>query len=750
MWYVAARPIVHPTAVSHVELSSDGNRLLTVAGGSVYVWDPRTGTKLGGPLEISPGTGVAAHLRPGSTQVITVTGTEVSVWDGALTKRLWRFARPSIESAEYSTDGARINIQSDDALLVYDPNTFAPVRNLPFGWEFTSVVDTSRRWIAQQEKPKTLLITDVATGKQKQFGYAGALAAFDVSPDANLFVVGAEDGQLALGNFNAGTFLKQSFTTKPLTMLRFSPAGDAVISVSDKTAQLWSIGDFTERGKEIARAQHIDGDSVRFTDDGSRVFIRSGDRALFHDAMSGNEVSAPMWRDGTITSSSISADGTRVATVVANQLSADIWSTPGMLGAVNVHAYGSLGTIVSKDGSRTGTYEDDGDAIAIAIWDNASGKLLRKIPNYRSVSPDLRTALLNGDELQLMDVDTGRVQPLLGEQVASVAISADGTLVVFTRAGMLKLLKPDGEVIASFTGESPRPSSMSLSPDHSRLLTAYLKRSRLWDTKTGRPLKNFEGYSRMSTDGRFIVVRSGRDAILVDAQSGKPVHTFNHDFTVASAEFDESSQYLTTVTADAFAHVWNLADFTEKRVPTHLSGTSVIANIDRDTNVLAARSRTLGEGELQLWDMALDVPVSPRLFDRNVGRPTISIQRPLCVNGRTATRLLRLEDVKPQDAAIVAGLAELVAGVKIEHGAPTPLDKKNSLPATTPKNATVAGLLNAFRFTSPDRPAFPGAKVTVDQFIRQRLNDEANPKDRETVRRELALLYPGASALTSR
>ena len=533
-------------------------------------------------------------------------------------------------------------------------------------------------------------------------------------------------------------------------MLRFSPAGDAVISVSDKTAQLWSIGDFTERGKEIARAQHIDGDSVRFTDDGSRVFIRSGDRALFHDAMGGDEVSAPIWRNGTITSSSISADGTRVATVVANQRSVDIWSTPGMLGAVNVHASGILGTIVSKDGSRTGTYENDGADIAISIWDNASGKLLRRIPNYRTVSPDLHTVLLEGDDLALMDVDTGRVQLLVREQVANVVISADGTLVVLTRARMLKLLTPDGEVIASFNGEAPRTTSMSLSPDHSRLLTAYLKHSWLWDTKAGRKLNKIDGYSRMSNNGRFVVVRSGREAMLLDAQSGKPVHTFSHDFNVSSAEFDESSQYVTTVTVDAFAHVWNLADFAEKRVPTHLSGTSLVANIDRDTNVLAARSRTLGEGELQLWDMAIDVPVSSRLVDGNGGRPTISIQRPLCVNGSTATRLLRLEDVKPQDAAIVAALAEFVAGVRIEHGAPAPLDRKNSLPAAKPGNATVAGLLNAFRFTSPDRPAFPGAKVTLDQFIRQRLSDEPDPENRETVRRELVLLYPGATALKSR
>jgi len=750
VWYVPAREITHPAAVSQVELSSDGNRLLTIAGGAVYVWDARTGTKLGGPLEISPGTGVAAHLRPHSTQVITVTGTEVSVWDGALTKRLWQFAQPSIDSAEYGADGARINIQSDNALMVYDANTFAPVRKLPSSWEFTSVIDTSGRWLAQQQKPKTLLITDMATGRSKQFDYDGSPAAFDVSPDGNLFIVGTEDGQLALGDFNAGKFLKQSFATKPLAMLRFSPAGDAVISVSDKTAQLWNIGDFTERGKEIARAQHIDGDSVRFTDDGSRVFIRSGDRALFHDAMGGDEVSAPIWRNGTITSSSISADGTHVATVVANQRSVDIWSTPGMLGAVNVHASEILGTIVSKDGSRTGTYENDGADIAMAICDNASGKLLRRIPKSRAVSSDLHTALLAGDELGLMDVDTGRVQPLVREQVANVTISADGTVVVLTRAGMLKILKPDGEVIASFNGEAPRTTSMSLSPDHSRLLTAIQRRSRLWDTKTGRPLKDVEGYSRMSNDGRFVVVRSGREAMLLDAQSGKPVHTFGHDFNVASAEFDESSQYVTTVTVDAFAHVWNLADFTEKRVPTHLSGASLVANIDRDTNVLAARSATLGEGELQLWDMALDVPVSPRLFDQYVGRPTISIQRPLCVNDGTTTRLLRLEDVKPQDAAIVAALAEFVAGVRIEHGAPAPLDKKNSLPAAKPGNTTVAGLLNAFRFTSPDRPAFPGAKVTVDQFIRQRLNDEANPKSRETVRRELVLLYPGATALKSR
>jgi len=322
----------------------------------------------------------------------------------------------------------------------------------------------------------------------------------------------------------------------------FSPGGELVVSASDdKTIKLWDA-DTGRLIKTLSGHLHFVR-SVAFSPDGRLIASGSVDKTIkLWDVTSGQEVATLAGHKDTISGLAFSPDGRYVASSAVN----------------------------------------DTDT---RLWDIAAKKQIRSIENkysFRNVafSPDGRYLALVGSWLRIYDLPTEEiVQVIKHFSPTKVDFSPDGKYLACGGGGGLSLIDAkSGEVTLQLSKKTKLDTAYS--PDGRYVLSCgYDERARLWDAKSGRVIRVFEGHTddirslAFSPDGRQIITGSADFTVkLWDAESGVEVRSYKgRSASVNSILYSPSGNYVISGSADSTVKMWDLMNAKQDKV---LSGHS--------------------------------------------------------------------------------------------------------------------------------------------------------------------------------
>jgi WD40 repeat protein/class 3 adenylate cyclase len=430
----------HEDVVTGLEFSPDGQYVATSsADGTATVWNWEASATtasmqelltLDHPEDIVYGV----HFSPDGSRLLTGIAAGARMWDMPSGQELLTLEG----SGEYavpifSPDGTR--------LVLIDADRTVGVLDAASGEElYRLICHPAPNWLAVSPDGTRLL----ASGEE------GTAKVCDLSPDRELLILSGHPS---------------------VTRLRVSPGGTRLATAGvEGSAKVWDLAS----GQELLTlAGHEDWvEAVAFSPDGDRLATASSDgTAKVWDlspardtgsetsvaATSGQELLTLVGHEGPVFALSFSPDGTRLATIGADE-TVKVWDAES--GQELLSWYGhddfAFGLAFSPDGSRLTTIGTDE---MLKVWDAATGQEITSIA----------TAQLLYD--LAMSRDGSRL----------VTGNRDGTATVWDLS--------TGEALQTLGSETTPIVGVALSPDETRLATGSFDGSvRVWDLSSGQEL----------------------------------------------------------------------------------------------------------------------------------------------------------------------------------------------------------------------------------------------------------------------
>jgi WD40 repeat protein len=542
----------HEMSVNSAAFSPDSARLVTASDdGTARIWDARTGQPLvilkepdheRAPGGTRPGGSsvYSAAFSPDSARIVTGSDDGIArIWDARTGKSLATLeesrSRPGkVYAVSFSRDGARLVTASYDG--------------------------AARIWDARNGKRLRLLQPSDAKGP------AAPMTCADFSPNGQLVVTASWDATARVWNAQTGELLH---------VLSHRPAVKAAsLPRSSQGARLITVMDVDQSPPSSVNA-------AAFSPDGARIVTASNDRtAWLWNAVTGEPMGTLRGHSGGVTSAAFSRDGGRLITA-SEDGTARVWDarngTPigvlrGHIGRVNSAAF-------SPDGMRIVTAGDDRTARLWGLREDSSLIALRghtrQLSSVVFSSDDTRIVTADDQTIRLWNARSGASLVAFQSNVGNVRaafISADSARIVTTSDGgpaeLWNVSSPQKPIatlrhdIATAPEDDPgyrgAVRTAAFSPDGKRVVTGSSndKSARIWDARTGAPLKTLEGHENgvelvaFSPDGARLVTITAQTASrrygqyralrLWDARTGEavkkieivsdvPVFTFSPD-----------------------------------------------------------------------------------------------------------------------------------------------------------------------------------------------------------------------------
>jgi WD40 repeat protein len=569
----APKVYVHPDAVTAFAMSSDGNRIVTVAADKqARIWNltqpaaERTYNLNGQPITavaFAPDNATVAiaavdktlSIRNGDKEVkkivlpaeartIAFNSTGATVAVGLADNNVRLFAVGDAKEAKssaahtaavtamaFSPEGDLIlTAGADKTVRIWDAAATAAKGKIDLTMSPVSLAvskDGSRFAVGGE---KSVAVFTLADNKA-----AGAITTpadvkgIALSVDGQRVAVACADNRIRV--YGPDLKLQEVFVHDgAATGVAFHPDGKRVVSTSaDKSLRLWNPA-------LVAQAAHAGPVRQLFiTPDGARVLSAGDDKQLrIWDAKTGKEQKAIAAGDAAITALSATADAAKVATAGADK-TAKVWTLADGKAVTTVSLPGPGQTVaISPNGSRLAVAFAEGTANRLRVYDAVGGRELQALPDpagtVRSLLflADNRTLIVAGDDKNLTTHD--------------VAVQA---------------------AVAVHTGGA---AGVALNPASPQALTAGADKTiKLWDLATGKEARTVatlgEAVTNLTVSRDFALVSAaaGKTAKVIQVADGKEVASLAHQADVVSMNFSADKARLITGAADNVARVWEVA-----------------------------------------------------------------------------------------------------------------------------------------------------------------------------------------------
>jgi WD40 repeat protein len=372
--------------------------------------------------------------------------------------------------------------------------------------------------------------------------------------------------------------------------LAFTPDGKTLISASqDGKVRFWDVPTLKERLQLNAKMVPIG--TLALTRDGKTVAVGSWVNSLrLWDAATGKELFQDFrGHAGSVLTVAYAPDGKILASGGDAQDDVILWDASTGQPLRQLPVYRPRHVLFSPDGRALLT---NGFSNFMQIWDVATGKELFKLRKAQpevatsiALSPDGRTLISGHSKLAVWDPATGKLLrelPLSSAYPPSMAFAPDGsTVAVGTAGGAVHLwnLRAGRENLV-LRGHEQGVRSVAFSPDGAALLSGSLDQTVcLWEIATGKEVFRFRHPGRevtcvaFSPDGT-ILASSGNSVgpdrasgasnkiLLWDARTGKELHQIRERGThVAALSFSPDGTWLAAGLQDTTVLVWDTAPF---------------------------------------------------------------------------------------------------------------------------------------------------------------------------------------------
>jgi uncharacterized protein with WD repeat len=275
----------HKSSVHSVAFSPDSKRIVSGGGGTVKVWDAKTGQEIH-TLKGHKSSVHSVAFSPDSKRIVSGGGGTVQVWDAKTGQEIHTLKghKSSVHSVAFSPDSKRIVSCGGETVQVWD-------------------AETGQATLTLKGHSSTVLSVSFSPDGKRIVSSCGCVGLSLAPPPPEVKVWDADTGQQTL-TFNGHR--------DPITSVSFSPDGKRIVSGSlDETAILWNAA----TGQELLTLKgHTDYvTSVAFGPDGKRIVSASNDRTVkVWDAVTGQEILTLRGHLSGVRSVAFSPDGRHI------------------------------------------------------------------------------------------------------------------------------------------------------------------------------------------------------------------------------------------------------------------------------------------------------------------------------------------------------------------------------------------------------------------------------------------------------
>jgi WD40 repeat protein len=450
------------------------------------------------------------------------------------------------------------------------------------------VFDPDNRWVATGSTDSTVIIWDIATGRELRVlqGHEGAVRALSCSRDGRLIASGA----------------------------------------SDKLIKLWDV----QTGKELLTLTSHKSmvESLAFSGDGKSLASGGADNSvIIWDVKTGQSLSTFSEHTGSVKSLAFSPNDLFLASGGSDQV-IKIW---------DLKKQRSIKTIKNTGVVTVLRYSSDGEQIAsgnteaiVKIWKTASGKEIASLKGHKSKI--LSLFFLNNEKLLSVSADqtvkawdlansseiSSRViQTEKSSDIESAAVSQDGRILAAGNGDRTADIfnTSDGKKLLTLENQTFGYYCISFSTDGRWFAAGSIDNSiKLWDLETGQGLPPLKGHLGDVTsivfhpDNKRLISSSMDGTIRIwNLLSGEPPQVIKaHNNYVTSIAVSKNGRFIVSGSSDQTVKVWDLESKTEIYNFKDYPGAVTSVAVSPDGSLIAAGG---ADKSIKLWGFSTKKPL---------------------------------------------------------------------------------------------------------------------------------------------